>query len=138
MRVLPGAALLASAACSSGGTDGGAGPDANPPTPAPLTATVQATATEAFQPSSVSIRTGGTVTWTFGSLGHNVTFANVAGAPADIPGANTNTSIARTFPSAGSFSYQCTLHPGMSGTVGVSTPPPDDGGGGGGVYGGER
>ena len=120
MRVLPCAALLAIAACSSGGSDGGSGPPPGPPAPPPLSATVQATSGSVFQPASVGIRTGGTVTWAFGSLGHNVTFADVVGAPADIPGANTSTSIARSFPTAGSYPYQCTLHPGMNGTVAVS------------------
>ena len=120
MRALPFAAFLAMAACSSGGSDGGNGPDPNPPGPPPLAATVQATSGAVFQPANVGIRTGGTVTWAFGILGHNVTFADVVGAPADIPGANTSTSIARTFPTAGTYPYECTLHPGMSGTVGVS------------------
>lgn len=135
MRVLPWTALLATAACSSGGSDGGNGPDPDQPGPPPLAVTVQATSGAVFQPATVGIRTGGTVTWAFGSLGHNVTFDDVVGAPADIPGANVNTSASRTFPSAWSFGYHCTLHPGMSGTVLVSTPPPDDGGGGGGTYG---
>jgi plastocyanin len=48
---------------------------------------------------------------------HNVTFIIVNGRPADISGSNANTTIARTFATAGTFGYVCTLHAGMTGTV---------------------
>lgn len=102
---------LALAACS----------DSNSPeNPPPASATVTATAGQAFSPRTVRVATGGTITWTFESLGHNVTFDAVAGAPADIPGSNSNTSIARTFAANGTFPYHCTIHPGMTGTVEVT------------------
>jgi plastocyanin len=78
-------------------------------------AAVEATAGSSFNPSQVDITVGGTVTWTF-SAEHNVTFAAATGAPANI--ANTSSgSVPRTFNSAGSFTYNCTLHVGMSGAV---------------------
>jgi plastocyanin len=46
-----------------------------------------------------------------------VTFSST-GAPGNI-GNFTTGSSARTFPNAGTFSYQCTNHAGMSGTVTV-------------------
>ncbi len=119
MRTFLGASLLAIAACSDSGGDGGAGPAPGPSGPPSAAASVQATAAAAFVPANVGILAGGTVTWGFGSLGHNVTFDDVVGAPADIPGVNTNTSIARTFPVAGTYPYHCTLHQGMAGTVAV-------------------
>lgn len=89
---------------------------------------VQATATIAFLPASISIAVGERITWVFGSVGHTVTFDSVAGAPANIDGANSNTSIARTFSSAGVYTYHCSIHPSMTGSVlvGVSNvvPPP--------------
>ncbi len=136
MRTVILALAVAVAACSDGGY-GGTDPDPDPgpgPGDPPSNVTVQATTGSVFQPGNAGIRTGGTVTWAFGSLGHNVTFEDVPGAPANIGGANTNTSISRTFSTAGSFPYQCTLHPGMSGTVSVATVTTGGGGNGGGGY----
>lgn len=82
----------------------------------PTTAQVTATTLASFSPSNVDIARGGTVTWVFESLTHNVTFAGTAGAPNDI-GNSTNVSVSRTFNTAGSFGYTCTLHGGMNGTV---------------------
>ena len=118
-------AALGVAACSSG--------DSNEPSGgAPMTATVQATPAIAFNPDDVSIKQGGTVTFQFGSLGHNVNFAAVTGAPTDITGTNTNTTIPRIFNATGLFNYECTIHPGMAGVVRVATS--GGGGGGGGGY----
>jgi len=81
---------------------------------APNAATV-ALGAQSFDPSIVDITAGGQVTWTNGSgVQHNVTF--VASTIADI-GNHTTGSNARTFPSAGTFDYQCTLHAGMTGSV---------------------
>jgi plastocyanin len=71
-----------------------------------------------FSPSAVTITKGGTVTWNnTGSTVHNVTFTT-AGAPSSI-GNFSSGSNSRTFPTAGTYSYQCTNHAGMSGTVTV-------------------
>jgi plastocyanin len=81
---------------------------------APNAATV-ALGAQSFDPSIVDIAAGGQVTWTNGSgVQHNVTF--VSSTIADI-GNHTSGSTARTFPSAGTFDYQCTLHAGMTGSV---------------------
>ena len=79
------------------------------------TAAVAATAGSLFDPRTVAVTVGGTVTWTFAIL-HNVTFATAAGAPANIPDRGTG-SEARQFNSAGTFNYSCTIHSGMQGTV---------------------
>jgi plastocyanin len=84
----------------------------------PAAATVQATANSIFIPGSVDIAAGGTVTWSFGAVAHTVTFDFVNGVPASI-GATSGASVARTFPVVGTFPYECTIHPGMSGTVRV-------------------
>ena len=89
--------------------------------PPPATANVAATVNSTFNPDSVRIATGGTVTWNFSSLDHNVVFNNVAGKPADIP-TSVNTAVGRTFTTAGSFPYRCTIHAGMDGKVLVQTP----------------
>ena len=72
----------------------------------------------AFSPFNVTIRVGGTVNFEFPGEQHDVTFVRVAGAPANIP-VTTNKTIGRTFSVAGTFSYDCLVHPGMSGQVTV-------------------
>jgi plastocyanin len=71
----------------------------------------------AFNPSAVTITRSGTVTWTNNSgLVHNVTFGVATGAPANVPDLASG-SASRTFTTAGTFAYQCTNHPGMTGSV---------------------
>lgn len=81
----------------------------------PATASVDATTSLTFSPSSVDIVVGGSVTWNFQTL-HNVTFAFAPGVPANIPNTSSG-SVGRSFNTAGTFNYQCTLHPGMNGVV---------------------
>lgn len=78
-------------------------------------ATVAATTSQTFDPAQVDITAGGTVTFAFSSLTHNVTFNNT-GSPANI-GDTANSNVSRTFPTAGTYPYHCTIHPGMTGTV---------------------
>lgn len=90
---------------------------------------VQALASLSFSPANVTVAVGGTATWVFGSVGHNVAFDAVAGRPADIGGTNANIRISRTFTTAGSYAYHCNIHPSMTGVVTVGSgsiiqPPP--------------
>lgn len=71
-----------------------------------------------FVPLLVQLARGGTVTWRFGPTPHNVIFGGTAGAPADII-ITSDRDVARTFPTVGTFRYDCTIHPGMSGVVEV-------------------
>jgi plastocyanin len=71
----------------------------------------------AYTPATVDVQAGGVVTWSMGSVGHTVTFIT-PGAPAEIPYLEEE-SASRTFPTNGSFNYQCTIHPGMIGIVNV-------------------
>ena len=73
------------------------------------------TPTLAFQPPTADVQAGGTVNWTFGSTPHTVTFTS-GGAPADVPQLQDG-SASRVFPTNGSFSYHCTIHPSMTGVV---------------------
>ena len=106
-------------------------PPAPPPPPPPGNGTPTATANvamtktgdgyggdvNAFNPSAVTITRSGTVTWTNNTgLIHNVTFGIATGAPANV-GDLASGSAARTFATAGTFPYQCTNHPGMTGSV---------------------
>jgi plastocyanin len=98
------------------------GPSATP-TPPAATAEVAATPTITFTPNSVRVLAGGTVTFDFGGVAHNVYFDDApAGAPANITGENKNTSHSLTFSTPGTFTYNCHIHPGMRGTVVVVNP----------------
>lgn len=80
-------------------------------------ATVTASsASNIFQPQIVGVARGGSVTWSFSAVEHNVTFSGGGGAPANIPNTVNNT-VSRTFGTAGNFPYDCSLHAGMTGTV---------------------
>ena len=87
----------------------------------PVTFSSEATVTvtgSAFAPQQVDIAAGGTVTWNFAEpypLDHTVSFSG-SGSPENIPASNSK-SVARTFPAAGTYPYNCTIHYGMSGTV---------------------
>jgi len=120
--------LFAAAACGGGGTTapatntggnntggnntGGTGGNTTVPSN-----TVDATSTDTFTPSSLTVTVGTSVDFVFLSVGHNVVFNAVAGRPADIPGTNSSVTISRTFSTAGTFPYQCTIHGGMTGTI---------------------
>jgi plastocyanin len=83
-----------------------------------------------FDPTPIQVPLNGTVTWVWNSGGveHNVTFQ--AGSSS---GNRTSGSFPRSFPSAGSFPYTCTIHAleGMSGVVNVAASSGGSGGGGG-------
>lgn len=106
------AAALAGAAACSGSSSYSTSPTGNQPPPN----TVDAAASLAFLPSTLTVATGTSVTFAFAGVAHNVTFTAATGVPADIP-TSSNTSVQRTFATAGTFSYHCTIHPQMTGTV---------------------
>jgi plastocyanin len=129
-RVIPCVIASLAAACGSSTSPQPPGDTGGTPVPA---ATVNATPSIAFTPSTVALAVGGTVTFAFGSVAHNVYFDDdPAGAPAAITGENVNTSLTRTFTSAGVYEYNCHIHPGMRGTVVVGGA--TGGGGGSGGY----
>ena len=71
----------------------------------------------AYAPNPISIAAGGTITWTNNdAVAHTSTGDDGSWNSGTIaPGAN----FSRMFPSAGTFVYHCTIHPGMVGTVTV-------------------
>ncbi len=97
-------------ACGGGGSSDSTGP--NPPSGP----TVTASAARVFTPATLTVSAGATVTWVFESVAHTVVFAAVAGAPANID-QTSNANVSRTFSTAGTFTYVCTIHPGMAGTI---------------------
>ena len=75
----------------------------------------------AFNPSSVVVKTGSTVTWTWndGTTAHNVTFTSgPTPRPAD-SGTMSSGTYPATFTALGTYGYHCTIHAGMSGTITV-------------------
>ena len=87
------------------------------PPPPPPSNTIAATNAIVFTPATLRVSAGQTVTFTFGSIAHNVFFAAQAGAPTDIPGDNAGVSIDRQFTAAGTYNYSCHIHPSMRGSV---------------------
>jgi plastocyanin len=100
-----------------------------PPAPAPgppvSAASIQLTATGdgygttvyAFNPTTVTLARNGTVTWLNATgTAHNITFNQASGVPANVPDFASG-EASRTFGTAGSFDYRCTIHAGMNGTV---------------------
>jgi plastocyanin len=113
------AAVVVVAACGGGGTDatspygggntgGNTGGNNNGSTSSSITV-----GDNYFDPNSTTVKVGTTVTWTFGTgTTHNVTFDD--GTQSGDKSAGTYT---RTFNSAGTFNYRCTIHGGMNGTI---------------------
>jgi plastocyanin len=67
-----------------------------------------------FSPADVEVTKGTTVTWTWNTgTTHNVTFGD--GSSGDKGG--TGVTYQKTFNTAGTYSYTCTLHYGMKGSV---------------------
>jgi plastocyanin len=114
-------AIALAAACGGGdsgtptGTNNNPGNPGNPSTPAnPVVTTAVTIGNDFFDPANIQVSPGATVTWTWpsGVAVHNVTFADVTSGDKG-PGS----SFSKSFPTAGTFTYSCTIHGGMSGTV---------------------
>lgn len=105
--------VLAALAAGCGGDSYSSAPNGNPSGSTSTSITVR---NNVFDPSATTVGVGATVSWTWaqGAVNHNVTFD-------DGPKSETQSSggYARTFASAGTFSYRCTIHPSMTGSVTV-------------------
>lgn len=117
-------AMLAAAACGGGGGNSPTSPgnntgnNGNPGGQTgggPVATTAVTVSNDLFTPANIQVGVGATVTWTWSqdAITHNVTF--VDGTKSGDQGAGS--TFSRTFSSAGTFNYSCTLHPGMSGSV---------------------
>ena len=84
------------------------------PTPAPATGPAAITISNfSFTPATLTVAVGSTVTWTnTDATAHAVRFTDQDG-----PQIATGASYSRTFSTAGSYTYQCSIHPYMTGTV---------------------
>ena len=75
-----------------------------------------------FSPASIQVSPGATVTWTWsgGTNGHNVTFANNAITSSNNQSQTSGTYATAMPTTAGAYNYECTNHAGMDGTVTVT------------------
>jgi plastocyanin len=102
------------------GCGGGSGDNTGPDTSFPATIDVF-TPGAIFTPPTAEIRAGGVVRFIMTEApdgdGHNANFNHaVAGAPLDVPVVK-DTTVTRQFDVRGTFTYHCTVHPGMMGEV---------------------
>jgi plastocyanin len=82
-----------------------------------------------FSPSSVTVAVGDTISWrNTGQAPHNATADDGSFRTPDL---NNGQSASHTFSRTGTFSYICTIHPNMRGTVRVLSSNTGGGGGGG-------
>jgi plastocyanin len=76
-----------------------------------------------FSPNKVVVKKGGTVTWTNqDGVGHNVVSDNSApagGPPKSNPVFSNGETYSFTYNTVGTFTYHCSVHPSMTGTVEV-------------------
>jgi plastocyanin len=121
VRIALAAALLA-ASFGCGAYSSPSAPTSDPPattagTPASIVQGASVLTTTAFAPNPVTVAVGGTVTWTNNdNTTHTSTANNGAWNSGNIgPGGK----FSMTFPTAGSFTYHCAIHPGMVGSVTV-------------------
>jgi plastocyanin len=126
--LLAGLALVTALGCGGGGSDATTAPSTGGGT----TVTV---GNNFFSPVDVSVAQGTTVTWQWaaGDVSHNVTFDDLQNSPTQSSG-----TYQRTFMTAGTFPYHCTIHGAavMHGSVTVSSSSGSSGMGGGGGTGG--
>lgn len=120
MRILVYPAIAIAAACGGGGGDSSSNPggvtNPNPTPTVPVLTSAVTVSDNQFTPADIQVAPGTTVTWTWasGASTHNVSFTDGVSS-GDRGGANA--SFSRTFATAGTFTYVCTLHGGMSGSV---------------------
>jgi plastocyanin len=100
-------AMAAASACGSDSTGpGGSGP--------PVATNQVSVGNDFFNAPNIVVPAGTTVTWTWSvsATDHNVTFSDASSGDK-----TAGATYSRQFNTAGTFSYHCTLHAGMTGSV---------------------
>jgi len=96
--------------------------DAAYPTPAPAASPYLIDiSNNAFSPSSLTVPVGSTVTWKNDDpYAHTVTMSGKGGF--DSGNLNSGKTFSNTFSKAGTYTYVCSIHPSMTGTITVTAP----------------
>jgi amicyanin len=91
----------------------------SPATPAPVNpANAIAINNFAFSPATLTVKAGTTVTWTNeDSVPHTVVSDAGSAVVFTSPALATGSSFPFTFTQAGTYTYHCSIHPSMKGTV---------------------
>ena len=124
IKCLAATALVVAASCGGGGSDYVSGPSGQNPggttggtqtggSTNPVQTNQVTVNDNFFTPTAVQVGIGTTVTWTWasGASLHNVTFSDANS------GDKSSGTFSKTFNAAGTFTYRCTLHSGMDGSV---------------------
>jgi amicyanin len=115
------AVLLAGvlAACGSSGSSSGAGALAPAAAAGGTTVTISGFA---FHPSTLTVKAGTKVTFTQedGSVQHNVRSTGTGAKTLNSPNLSKGQSYTITFTKPGTYTYICSIHPFMKGTVTVT------------------
>jgi plastocyanin len=109
-------------ACGGGGGSDSVSPPPPPPPPPPGGVSIT---NDAYTPASRTVAVGSNVSWEWHTCSgdvytgqqcasHNVTFDDGVASPTQDQG-----SFERTFTAAGTYTYHCTVHPAMTGTITV-------------------
>lgn len=120
-KVCKSVAVVCLIACGGGGSSP-VTPDPTPPSPPPGGVSVT---NNLFTPASRAVAVGAVVSWVWHSCtgdvytgqqcaSHSVTFDDGVASPTQDQG-----SFNRTFTAAGTYTYHCTVHPSMTGTITV-------------------
>jgi hypothetical protein len=118
------AMLSVSIACGGGGGGGGivSPPPAPPPPPPPPPTCADFTfcmRASSFQPTTLTVAKSTSVSFENSSgIDHNVVFDNTTSGAANI-GLISSGTVVRTFNTAGTFAFHCTIHAGMTASITV-------------------
>ncbi|HEV8178596.1 MAG TPA: hypothetical protein VGP44_13035 [Gemmatimonadales bacterium] len=116
-RLLPLVSTILLAGCGDGPAGVGGTP---PPTAGIKVANIlyQSARNGSTDPAVDTLATGGTATWTWTESGtHTVRFDD-AGLPESPPFSDDGSVFSRSFPAAGTYTYDCGIHGlGMTGTI---------------------
>ena len=114
---------------TSGNSTGSSPPSSGGGTDVSITPGASTKTTDAFDPGTIEVSAGDTVTWTNNdSTIHTATSGDPSGGATGMFGGSAaspslsapGTTQSFTFEDAGEYPYYCVLHPTMTGTVSVS------------------